>query len=155
MANGNDIVAVARNWCGVKYSHQGRTRQTGLDCGGLVLVVANSLGLSELEELGYSSFPNNGRFENLLNEHADNLNIESVYPHTFTGAEFEAGDILGFDYQNAEGVRHTAFVSKFDGANYWVIDAIPDYGVCEHPLRHPFSKARILGFRVKGLCPLG
>jgi hypothetical protein len=133
----------------VKYAHQGRNRTVGLDCGGLILLVARELNLSELEELGYSSFPENGRFEQLLNEHADNLNIESIYPHSWTGEEFEIGDILAFDYRNGEGVRHTAFVSDWDGQHYSVIDAIPDYGVSEHPLRHPFSKARILGFRIR------
>ena len=97
MISNLNIVETARSFCGVKYAHQGRNRKVGLDCGGLILVVARELGLTELEELGYSSFPENGRFEQLLNENADNLNIESVYPHSFTGGEFQAGDILACD----------------------------------------------------------
>lgn len=148
MTVGEKIITEARKWLGVKYSHQGRTREIGLDCGGLILVVARALELSELEELGYASYPTDGRFEQLLNRHAENLGYESLYPHIFDGTEFQIGDILAFDYQNGEGIRHTAFVTNWDGKHYWIIHAIPDYGVCEMPLRHPFSKARILGFRI-------
>ena len=145
------FIEEARKWIGTRFSHQGRNRRNGLDCGGLILVVGRALALTDLEELGYSSFPTGGRFEALLNEHADALGITSKYPHKFTGDEFLPGDLLGFDYQNGEGLRHVALVTRWDGACYWIIDAQPDFGVTEHPLRHPFSKATLSGFRVRGL----
>lgn len=144
------IVEVARSYCGVKYTHQGRKRNIGLDCGGLILMVARDLGLSELEELGYAtSAPESDRFEQLLNENADNLHIESFPPHRFDGTEFLPGDILAYDYQKGEGISHTSFISKWDGRCYWVVDALNDIGVSEHAFRFPFSKARILGFRIR------
>lgn len=150
MISRQQIVEAARSYCGAKYTHQGRSRERGLDCGGLILVVARELGLSELEELGYAkSAPESDRFEQLLNENAENLNIESFPPHQFNGTEFEPGDILAYDYQKGEGISHTAFVTCWDGRAYWVVDALQNYGVSEHPLKFPFSKARILGFRIR------
>ena len=145
------FVATARKYIGVKFSHQGRTPEFGMDCGGLILVVARELGLSELEYLGYADFPNNGKFEQLLTEHADYLNYESKYPHRFDGTEFQPGDLLAFDYNNGEGIRHIGVVTGWDGKRYWIIDAQPKYGISEHPLAHPFSAATISAFAVCGL----
>lgn len=143
------IVETAMSYIGVKYGHQGRTRQC-LDCGGLILVVARELGLSDLEELGYAkSAPESDRFEQLLNENADNLQIESFPPHNFDGTEFLPGDLLAYDYLEGEGISHTAFVTKWEKGRYWVVDSLNNYGVSHHPLAHPFSKARILGFRIR------
>lgn len=145
------LVETALSFSQTPYAHQGRSKKHGVDCGGLILLTARELGLSDLEILGYSSFPNNGRFEQLLNDHADNLNHESTYPHNFSGTEYLSGDILAFDYANGEGVRHAAFVTKFDGRRYWILHAIPTFGVVEMPLSHPYSNARIMAFRVRGV----
>lgn len=135
----------------VKYDRQIKAARKGLDCGGLLVVCARQSGLTELEVLGYADFPNNGKFEQLLNEHADFLNFESDYPHKFDGTEFLPGDLLAFDYKNGEGIRHVAIISKWEKNRYWVIDAQPDFGVSEHPLAHPFSKAKLFAYRIRGL----
>jgi cell wall-associated NlpC family hydrolase len=146
------FVGAARKYIGVPFSHQGRDPfKTGLDCGGLILVVARELELTELEELGYAAFPTDGRFDQLLEEYTDFLGFESKYPHRFDGTEFKPGDLLSFDYENGEGTRHIAVVTKFDGRRFSILDANPTYGVKEFPLGHPFSKAKIKGWRVRGL----
>ena len=145
-----EFIKTARQYIGTPFSHQGRSTNF-MDCGGLILVVARQLHLSALEELGYASFPGEGRFENLLTEHADALGFESTFPHKFDGTELKTGDLLSFDYNNGEGTRHIALVTKFDGSRYYVLDAQPNYGVSEHPLAPPFSKATLKGWRVRGL----
>lgn len=45
MAEGREIVARARDWIGVPWRHQGRSRQSGVDCVGLIVVVAGALDL--------------------------------------------------------------------------------------------------------------
>lgn len=150
MVTRSQLVEAARSFIGARFSHQGRTREF-LDCGGLVLMVGRTLQLTQAEELGYASYPMNGRFEQLLREITDEMDFESVYPHKFTGEELKPGDLLSYDYQNGEGVRHVAMVTQWDGKRYWVIDAIPEYGVSEHPLAHPFSVAKLRGYRPRGL----
>lgn len=145
------FIEETRKYIGIKFAHQGRNQAVGIDCGGLILIVAKSLNLSELEYLGYADFPHDGKFEQLLTEHADYAGFESSYPHRFNGTEFKTGDLLSFDYNNGEGIRHLAVVSNWDGRRFWVIHSMPEYGVCETPLAHPFSVATLKAWSVRGL----
>ena len=47
------IVSEARSWVGVRFRHQGRTRSWGVDCVGLISVVAWNLGLFKYDYRGY------------------------------------------------------------------------------------------------------
>jgi cell wall-associated NlpC family hydrolase len=49
----NRVVEVARSWVGVPFQHCGRNRN-GVDCVGLILVVARELGISQYETRPYS-----------------------------------------------------------------------------------------------------
>jgi cell wall-associated NlpC family hydrolase len=51
------IIAEARNWIGTPFNHQGRVRGVGVDCAGLVIRVAQEVGLPMREETGYSPIP--------------------------------------------------------------------------------------------------
>ena len=139
MTTRHDLLAEARKYVGAKFGHQGRQKNI-LDCGGLVLLAGRGVGVTSLEFLSYANFPAGGKFEELLSEHAVNSDYSSKFPHAFDGSEFQPGDLMAFDYGNGEGVRHIAFVTKWDGRRFWVIDAQPDYGVTEHPLAFPFTK---------------
>lgn len=145
-----EFINAARQYIGTPFSHQGRSKKI-LDCGGLVLLSLKNLNLSSLEELGYASFPVDGRFDQLLTDHADALGFTSRYPHKFDGTELLPGDLLSFDYNNGEGTRHIALVTKFEDGRYWILDAQPVYGVTEKPFSFPFSKATVTGWRVRGL----
>lgn len=48
-----DIVTEARTWMGVPWRHLGRNRQ-GVDCAGLVVVVAKALGVADYDHTGYT-----------------------------------------------------------------------------------------------------
>lgn len=148
-----EFVEAVRRFAGARFSHQGRNRRTGFDCGGLILTAGRETALSNLEFLGYASFPTDGKFEELLSEHTEFLGWEKIYPFAFDGTELLPGDLLSFDYGNGEGTRHLALVTKYERNCYWVIDAIPDYGVSEHPVRFPFVKPKTVlkGWRVPGL----
>lgn len=47
------VVTEARSWLGVRWRHQGRSRE-GVDCIGLVIKVAHGLGLSEFDTADYA-----------------------------------------------------------------------------------------------------
>ena len=97
------LINEARKWLGVNYASQGRTREIGLDCGGLLLVVGRALGLTELEELGYSNSPDGERFEQLLDENCDRVEPKE---------DLRIGDIIAVDY--GKGIQHTAFVTRLN-----------------------------------------
>ena len=53
MTDREEIVAAARSWIGVRWQHQGRSRAGGIDCVGLLVVVAHSLGIAITDSAGY------------------------------------------------------------------------------------------------------
>lgn len=57
----HDIVAVANGLVGVRYRHQGRNRN-GLDCAGLVILIAHKLELTDKDTMAYSRRPNATEF---------------------------------------------------------------------------------------------
>jgi cell wall-associated NlpC family hydrolase len=80
-----DVVVEARRWLGVPWRHQGRTR-AGVDCAGLVVMVAHALDLSRYDYRGYSRRAHGQAFV----EHFQ-LTMESLRV-----AEAAAGDVLVF-----------------------------------------------------------
>jgi len=56
-----EIVAIAKGLVGVRYRHQGRN-QAGLDCAGLVIVIAHMLDLTDKDTTAYSRRPNATEF---------------------------------------------------------------------------------------------
>lgn len=147
------LVAVARSFIGVRWTHQGRNpTMTGLDCGGLALESGRVLNLTTLEFLGYASFPTNGKFDELLAEETDFL-WEREFPFNFTGDELRPADLVSFDYGNGEGTRHLAIVTRWDGRRYRIVDSLAEYGVSEHALAAPFvrSKTKLKAWGVRGI----
>lgn len=61
-----EIVEAARGWMGVKWRHMGRNRQ-GLDCLGLLVVVAQHFGIEHHgDEVNYRRVPDGDRLVNTL-----------------------------------------------------------------------------------------
>ena len=54
MISRNQILEEARSYVGTPYHHQGRLKGVGLDCSGLIVCVAKSLGLFESTIVNYS-----------------------------------------------------------------------------------------------------
>lgn len=79
------IVAEARNWLGVPWRHQGRTR-AGIDCVGLVVCVAHALHLSDYDSTGYGRRAQGQGFVEHFRSNMDGIAI----------SEAGAGDVLVF-----------------------------------------------------------
>jgi hypothetical protein len=56
-ATREQIVNCARSYVGVRFKHEGRTREEGLDCFGLIIRVAWDLHLSQFTLTGYGHYP--------------------------------------------------------------------------------------------------
>lgn len=92
-----DIVACARSYLGVRWHHQGRSR-AGLDCIGLVIVVARELGLSDYDIDGYGRVPDGSSLRATMCEQMDLLKRPPL-----------PGDVLLFQFQR--NPLHTAIVT--------------------------------------------
>jgi cell wall-associated NlpC family hydrolase len=55
---GAEVIAEARRWMGTPWHHQGRLHGVGVDCGGLIVCVAQALGLPVTDHPpGYAAMP--------------------------------------------------------------------------------------------------
>ena len=95
----NEFVDIARQWIGVPYRHQGRTRQ-GVDCIGLAIACAQALGLPVYDVDGYSRAPSGGMMRRLLKAHTDPMALSDIEP----------GDLLHMAFN--EQPQHLAIVSN-------------------------------------------
>ena len=61
----DDVVVSARSAIGIPFRHQGRS-VTGLDCAGLIVWVAQELGIEHHDSAGYGRRPSGGLLEAAL-----------------------------------------------------------------------------------------
>lgn len=66
----DEILVAARSWLGTKFHHQGRKKDVGVDCIGLVVGVAAELGLHENitvhDRQNYARQPDESELQNAL-----------------------------------------------------------------------------------------
>ena len=65
-----EIVAEAKTWLGVRWRHLGRDRN-GLDCIGLLVVVANHFGQKVADRDDYRRTPDGNLFRGMVEEQTD------------------------------------------------------------------------------------
>lgn len=65
-ARGHDIVARAKEYVGVRWRHQGRSMDTGVDCAGLLVCVGHDLDLTNFDTARYSRRPNAREFKQAM-----------------------------------------------------------------------------------------
>lgn len=107
----NDIVLIANGLVGVRYRHQGRN-EMGLDCAGLIIVVAQLLDLTDKDTTSYSRRPNVSEFTAFM--------IETNCTQLPYG-EHEHGDILRFN--TAGWPVHIAVYEIDERGQEWYIHA--------------------------------
>lgn len=118
------LVAQARRYLGVRFAHQGRSKETGVDCLGLLLCAAEDSGLSvrQYDRRDYRAFPDTEMLRVQLDHALDRVDT------------IQTGDVILF---NIEGrPQHLALVSDYPAENvHGVIHAYaPMRKVVEHRL---------------------
>ena len=112
-----DIVAAARALIGTPFAHQGRRPRIALDCAGLVVAVADEIGIRVLDQQGYGRRPSNGMLQSAIDGQPCLLRISPV--------EIQAGDVLLM--RVVRDPQHLA-IALGDGR---MLHAIKPGGVCE------------------------
>jgi cell wall-associated NlpC family hydrolase len=104
----SDIVAEARGYLGVRWRHQGRSRN-GIDCAGLVIQVAKSFG---------STFDTN----NYTRRTADELMVSLCREHLteIPRSEVAPGDVMVFGLGDS---RHMGIVGNYQHGGLSLIHA--------------------------------
>ncbi len=137
MIERSQIVAAARDWLGVPYVHQGRTK-FGVDCIGLILCVRNQLEPWDALRRAphdYARHPNDGLLIEhvraqcfLLNEPEDGALILIRWPKTLhpSHVAIYAGGNLIHAYQRARRVVETGFRAHWarDAHSFWRLPGV-------------------------------
>lgn len=120
MARRDEIVAEAGKWIGVKWRHQGRTRESGIDCVGLIVVVCQALHISDYDSAAYDRRPDSREFLRHFTE-AGAIRINPL--------DVDDGDVLAF--HQAGYPCHVGFSARLTG-RAGLIHAHATYGSVRH-----------------------
>ena len=132
MITRQDIINAARNYLGVRYKHQGRTR-FGLDCLGLVVRVAHDLSLSNEDSTDYGSVPDGKR---LMREMDARLDITM---------NAKPGDVLLMRFD--KNPQHLAIMT-----DKGIIHSYAQVrGVVEHRLDDEWAKRIVRSYSFRGI----
>ena len=133
----DDIIQAARELIGTPFVHQGRIPGRALDCAGLVVAVAQAVGVEYIDQTGYSRSPSGGLLEAALDEQPG---ITRIAP-----AERAPSDVLLMRF--AGDPQHLALL-----AGSTIIHAYEAPGlVCEHDLTDLWARRIVRVYRFKGL----
>lgn len=145
MTSRADVIAAARSWEGVAWRHQGRSREGGIDCVGLIIMVARDLGLSGYNDIPYGRRPNPQQF-------MDRLKVGGAIPSSLP--QMKAGDMVILrDYAPV----HCGIIGYLDGDETVIHSHQPRKRVIEDgldatPLGVPSWRTRIVSvFQFPGL----
>lgn len=129
-----DVVDAARKYLGVKWKHQGRNPESGLDCLGLVVQVAKDMGMTPHDPVDYTKSPDGQR---LLAELNTQLNPV---------VDYDTGDILLI--RMGTNPQHLAFVTESGG----IIHSYANIRrVVEHPLDDEWKRKIVGAYSVPGI----
>lgn len=116
------IVSFTRISLGVKWKHQGRDTQVGIDCAGLVVLVARELGLSTYDATNYQRNARDGAF---VRHFADNMRKKPVFDR-------KEGDVLLF--RDKLFSCHSGILTRKNGTEHFVHAYAKYKKVVEEPL---------------------
>lgn len=125
-ARSDEICAAARACVGAPYRHQGRSREVGIDCAGLPVVIGHELGLGDFDTTAYSRRPQPREFDR---EMARSGCQKIPY------AEAAAGDILRT--AEPDWPVHCMILDQDDRGRLWVIHAS---AYSRKVVREPFTR---------------
>lgn len=129
------VIRIARGYLGVRFQHQGRTRN-GLDCLGLLIRVGQDIGYTDFDFTAYDRTPDGEFFLQEMCRHLHLIPVEQAQP----------GDVLLMRYFAFP--QHVAFISGVLAEGWKVIHAFNQRGVIEHDLDRRWldsNRAKIFG----------
>ncbi|CAG0999271.1 hypothetical protein ARNL5_03951 [Anaerolineae bacterium] len=136
----DEIIAAARACVGTPFRHQGRVVGVALDCAGVAVHVAQTLGLSPLDPEGYGRTPAYGLLE-------ETLDSEPFLERVADIADRQPGDLLLMRF--AAEPQHLAIL-----AGDTIIHAYEPPGLCcEHRFSERWAERVVHVYRFVGVTP--
>ena len=130
------VVAQARTWLGTPWRHQGRSPR-GVDCAGLVVLVARALGLADHDVAGYGRHSTGLAFVDQFRAAMDPVPLLEMLP----------GDVLVF--ADAAYPCHCGFRTEFRDAPHLLHAHALRRQVIEEPYAGEWSAKARFAFRFR------
>lgn len=118
MPTREQVLAEARSWIGVPYLHQGRTR-LGVDCVGLLIVVARALWLTDYDVSGYPRVPSSDFLQSECERLMRRIPVTTRRPGDVLLMKFKR------DPQHLAFVTDRGFLHAYAGAGRVVETSLP------------------------------
>lgn len=141
----NIVIEETRKWIDTPFREKGRTCGIGCDCIGLIIGVANNLGISDANFLTYGSDPSHlGDFTPILEQYLDEIEISSAVP----------GNIIHFKWVSQP--RHFAILTprNFGDNHFNMVHAYeprPSHRVIEHIYDKKWQRRTISAWRYRNV----
>ena len=90
MLDADTLIEEARRWIGVRWRHQGRDFERGVDCAGLLICVAARLGLDLVDRRAYGRRQSGGLLMRDLHDQLKYISV-SLYNNGDIGVFMEEG----------------------------------------------------------------
>ncbi len=135
-----DIVTEARSWIGTRFHHQGRLKGVGVDCAGLVVGVAEAVGINVHDYTDYSRYPDGQMLEQVCDEQLTRIALNEIQP----------GDVLLMRFETEP--QHLAFVGDYEFGGLSIIHSyIQARGVVESRLDEVWLNRVYAAYRLPGV----
>lgn len=136
-----DVVREARSWKETPFHHQGRMKGVGVDCVGVVIKVAQDLGLTTFDADGYGTIPNGRHLRQGCTDNMDPIPTDEIRP----------GDVLLMRWERFP--QHLAVVTEGHGVRgLGVVHSYSQIGKCiEHGLSQDWLDRVVQAYRLRGL----
>lgn len=135
------LLAIARQWLGTPWHHQGALKGVGCDCAGLVMGVAREAGLADVAVSGYPRLPRDHQLEGYCDQHMQRVPREAMRP----------GDVAAFRY--GADPQHLGFIGEQGGQLTLIHALAPARRVVETILAEPWCSRLAIVYRIPGVEP--
>lgn len=140
MTHRDQVVACARTWIGTRFHHQGRAKNVGCDCAGLVIGVAQELNLSDFDITGYARLPAGDFLKCLCDKHMTRIPLRDI----------QFGDVVLMRF--ADHPQHLAIVGDYNGQELSIIHAYaPSKKVVETRFDNAWWLRTVAAYRLPGV----
>jgi NlpC/P60 family putative phage cell wall peptidase len=139
---GAAIVALARDWIGTPYRHQGSCKGAGTDCLGLLRGLWREIyGSEPVEVPPYTpDWVEASGGEDLLDAAARHL-------VALQGGDAAEGDVVVMKMRDRGPAKHVGILARADEGHVTLIHAYSGHGVVESPLMPAWSRRIVGAFR--------
>jgi cell wall-associated NlpC family hydrolase len=140
------VISEAKKWVGVPYRHLGKSKESGVDCIGLITEVSKVFGLSLKAPEAYSDHPSG----DMLLRHA-NAQLKPVAQGTESKNHLKTGTIMMLWTFSAKEPQHFGWYDDTEGRPMIIHAFAKENRVCHHGMDNFWIKRLVAVYDLPNL----